>query len=195
MYQRATIALLACLLTGEFGIFLTNEGCSRRPDALGGPDSMISSPAAQGSTASVPAGPGSAVSATAPVGFTLEVDPRMRTDEPHLVRLRIANKQASLKLMRQEMNRLDEVTAEPLRVIRSEISAQLSGENFDISTLDPRDRPFVMDEGESEWTWQVVPKRTGKELLIATIRINSLEKHPERRVDLSMTREVIVGSP
>jgi hypothetical protein len=117
----------------------------------------------------------------------------MGTNEPRLVRLRIANGQVIRQLFEQELNGLDHVTAEPLRFIESRISGQLSGEGFDISALDSGDRPLVK-EGESEWMWKVIPKRAGKGFLVATIRVNSLESRPRRRVDLSIRRDVIVRS-
>jgi len=194
MYQAATIAHLARLLIGAFAVSLTSEGCSRRPDALGGPSSVTSSPAVHGSATSSLARPDGALSSSTPAGFTLELDRQMRTNEPRLVRLRIANGQVVRQLLEQELNRLEGVTAEPLRAIPCRISGQLSGEGFDISALDEGDRPLV-DEGDSEWTWQVIPKRAGKGLLVATIRVNSLENRARRPADLSISRDVIVRSP
>src|SRR2546421_1996124 len=138
MYPR-TIALLACLVTTELAICLTSEGCSRRRDTPDRPGSTWSSgPAASPSTTSAPAAPGSARSAAPPVGFTFEVDPEMRTNEPRLVRLSVANKEANLQILQQEMNRLEKVTAERLRTVETQISAMLSGEHFDASPLDHR---------------------------------------------------------
>src|SRR3954471_15020821 len=159
MNRPARIALLTCLSIAEFAAFLTCEGCSRRVDDLGGPGDATSSPA--------------------PVGFTLDLDPQMHVGGRYRVLLKSANGPAVQRLLQQELDRLDEVNAEPLRAIESQISARLSGQGFDISALDPEDRPLV-DEGESEWTWQIIPKFVGKGVLTATVRLNSLEKRPTR---------------